>query len=136
MAIVNDNIFTRLSNFAGLTALVPAARIYSGKANEGTAVPFVVITRVSGAREASLSGPAGLAMPRFQFDAYSTTYDNAKAIADQIRYAIDGYSQGASNEQIKFGRVVDEADSIDNSTGTLLHRCRVDAVITHYEATS
>ena len=136
MAIVNDNIFTRLSGIVALTSLVPSTRIYSGKAIQGTGVPFIVIQRVSTERVGNLSGPSGLSFVRFQFDAYANDYESAKAIADQIRFALDGYVQGNNNEQIRFGRVLDEGDSVDNSTGALLHRCRIDAAITHREATS
>jgi hypothetical protein len=134
---INASIFTRLSGFAGLIALVPSARMYSGKANQGTAVPFLVVNRATGPREGSLSGPVGLATPRYQIDSYADNYDEAKSIADQVRYALDAFNAGsASNETVKFGRVVDESDTMDNSTGALLHRCRVDVVITHREATS
>ena len=136
MSFVTDSIYTRLSGFAGLTALI-STRIYYGKVPQAPTYPLLVYNRISGARAASLSGHAGLGMPRFQIDVYTTdTARAAKEIADQVRYALDGYRQGTTTDQIAFGRVVDEQDSVDNTTGTLLHRCRLDVLIDHAEASS
>jgi hypothetical protein len=89
--MIADALYTILSGFAGLTALV-STRIYPRRAPQEVTAPYVIFQRISTIRDHSHSGPSGLANPRYQFDAYAATPEEADAISDQIRLALDGYT--------------------------------------------
>jgi hypothetical protein len=136
MSLITDAIYTRLSGFAGLIALT-STRVYYAKAPPSPTAPFVVFNRISGSRVHSLAGPSGTGQPRFQFDCYAeASLSAAKAVADQVRYALDGYHATVGSETIKGVTSVDERDSVDATATPILHRVSIDLIISHAEATS
>ena len=62
--------------------------------------PLILYTKITGMRDHHLRGPSGHAHPRFQVEAWSKTYTEAKTLADAIREALDGYSGTASSTKI------------------------------------
>src|SRR5579871_3661640 len=77
-----------------------ADRVFPAPAPQGTVYPFVTWQRITGVRDQTLSGPSGMALPTFQIDAWcdsreqlqgGSAYMTARAIADAIRLALDGY---------------------------------------------
>jgi len=84
---IEDDIFTVLSNYAGLSALV-VARIYPIKAPQKPTYPMIVYTRISNNEVNALDGSAGLANSRFQMTTFAGTYSSASAVADQIKLAM------------------------------------------------
>jgi hypothetical protein len=62
--------------------------------------PLILYTRISGERDHVLQGPSGMAHPRFQLDAFAETYTGAKALANAIREALDGYRGTAAGTRI------------------------------------
>lgn len=78
------------------------------------------------------SGATGdLAHPRFQFDAWATTYASAKAITDQVRAALNGKTGSIGTSPyaltIRAALVEDERPSFDPATN--LYRCQSDFII-------
>lgn len=53
--------------------------------------PLHTYQRISGPRDHSHSGPSGLANPRFQINTYARKLTQAKAAAEELRRAMDGY---------------------------------------------
>ena len=135
MAELEAGLFSRLSNFAGLSSLV-SSRIYRGMAPQKPTLPFVVMQRIDGPRMQSLGGPIGIAQPRMQFDAYATTLDGAYAVATQIRYALDGYRATVATVVVHGSTMQTESDSIEEGIEPGLRRVSMDFLITHAEATS
>jgi hypothetical protein len=84
--MIEEDIYTALSGFAGLSALV-STRIYPKRAPQGATFPHVVYQRVSGARITNLDTES-IQNPRYQFDCWSTSYDEAKAVAVQLEAAL------------------------------------------------
>lgn len=78
---------------AGVTALVPAARIYAGKAKQSTAFPYIVITVVSDVPEHTLTGSIATTLrgARVQIDAYArdTATKSGYRLAGEISQAIE-----------------------------------------------
>lgn len=77
-----------------LKAFSPAiagGRIHPLELPQGTALPAVTYQRISGPRVRTLSGPGGKARARIQLDGWANTYAEAKALATQLRQALDGY---------------------------------------------
>ena len=134
--IVEEALYHRLANFAGLAALV-STRIYPMRLPPAVTLPAVTYQRVSGVRVQSLGGPTGLASPRFQISVWASTYSAAKAVATQIRYALDGFqgNMGAS-PFINVGGITleNELELIDPDTQ--LFHIPSDFTIWHAEATA
>lgn len=75
---------------AGIAAVV-GARVYPIKIPQGVNLACIVYTRISGRGDYHHGGPSGLAMPRFQIDAWAPTGDAATALANLIKDRINGY---------------------------------------------
>ena len=92
MAVIEQGLISYLQGFSGLTALV-STRTYGMVIPQGATLPCVVVQRISTPRTLTMdtSGATGdLTSPRFQFDAWAETQASTKAIADQIRAALNG----------------------------------------------
>ncbi len=86
---VSSDVFTRLSAFPGLVALL-AARVYPLLLPQEVVLPAISYQRISGVREQSLTGDSALQHPRFQFSCWAETYAEALAVAEQVRLALQG----------------------------------------------
>lgn len=88
-------IFTRLSTFAGLSALV-ATRVYPVNLPQDVAMPAISYRRINAARVSAMGVDTGLVRATFQFDCWSGghadgtggTFDEARAVADQVIAAL------------------------------------------------
>jgi phage tail sheath gpL-like len=107
MTVLDESLFSYLSNYAGLTALV-STRVYAFQIQQGATLPCVTFQRIDTPRElthdASGTG-SDLAHPRFQFDVWAETYAAAKAINDQVRAALNGKT-GLIGSQVETATVV------------------------------
>ena len=136
MATIEEGIKGRLTAFAGLVALI-STRTFEGGIPQGETLPCVTFNRISTPRihTHDTSGSTGLAHPRFQFDAWATTYASAKAITDQVRAALNGYkgtiTVGASTVKIQAALVDDER--VNHEPGTALKSLSSDYIIWHEE---
>ena len=72
--------------------------------------PLILFTKITGHRDHHLSGPSGVAHPRFQIEAWAETYAGAKELADAIREALDGYSGTAKSTAIHSCLIDSERD--------------------------
>lgn len=122
---------TYLSAYAGLQALV-GSRIYPQQLPEGVQLPAISYQRVSGPRIRSHSGPSELAHPRYQFNVWGDRYSDAKTVADQLRFALDGFRGTMGEVSVQAAFVEDDRDDFD--TVTQQHRVIVDAILWHQEA--
>lgn len=80
-----------LRNAAGVAALV-SARIYPGRAPSSANLsdgPYIIYMNVSRTRERHMGGGSGLALARYQLDAWAASYTEARALADAVRAALD-----------------------------------------------
>lgn len=134
MATVESLVYARLSAFAGLTALV-STRIYpAGKTPQPVTIPYVTYQRIDGFRVRHLGGPSGLAQPIIQVNSFSNVSPEAvRAIADQVRYALDGYASGAIKASTHQG---DRDLPPDMTTTPPILGLAADYRVTHTEATS
>jgi len=107
MSVLEESLYGYLSTYAGLTALV-SDRVYAFRIPQGATLPCVTFQRIDTPRilahDTSGIG-SNLAYPRFQFDAWATTYASAKAINDQIRAALNGKT-GLIGTQVETATVV------------------------------
>jgi hypothetical protein len=131
---VGAALYDRLSNFAGLSALV-STRIYPVLAPQSVTLPYLVYERISGTRIRALTSDTDLAHPRYQFTAFSSDYDESYAIIKQVRLALQRYS-GIHSTTSPSVTIVDctietETDLYDPQTE--LHQHIIDFSIWHRE---
>jgi len=88
--ILEEALFSHLSGYAGLTALV-GTRIYLGKAPEGAEKPYVVFQQVSGPRIHAMGSDPTISQPRYQFTAWAQTLLGAKTVSVQVIAALKNY---------------------------------------------
>lgn len=88
-----SSIYAILTAYAGLTALVPASRMWYSHAPRGTATPstfpYLTYRRITSTPENVLAGAPGIDQQRIQFDIYATTTQAAEAILVQLRLALN-----------------------------------------------
>lgn len=75
---------------AGIAAIV-STRVYPIKIPQGVKLASVVYSRISGQGIYHHGGDSGLAMPRFQIDAWGLTGDAATTLANLIKDRLSGY---------------------------------------------
>lgn len=88
-------IYTRLSTFAGLTALV-GNRTFPAQVPQNEDMPAVSYRRIAAERIEAMGVDTGLVRALFQFDCWSAehangtrgSFDEARAVADQVTLAL------------------------------------------------
>jgi hypothetical protein len=96
MAAAEENLYTELTGFAGLQALVANSdspityRVYPLLMPQDGTLPAVVYQRIVGTREVTLadSGGSGVERVLFQLTSWATTLDAAHDVAEQVRLAL------------------------------------------------
>lgn len=85
-------------------------RIFVTKADQNTASPYIVITRISHDPLKALDGTTGLRFTDVDIDCCATDYPTAVAVADAVREFLKDYSGSAGNETINAVLLNDEDD--------------------------
>jgi hypothetical protein len=90
--LIEETLFTRLSTFPGIIALV-GTRIYPIFMPQGVIYPAITYQRISTEpRESCMVSDVGIVKPRFQITAWGETFATAKAIVDQVRQALQRWN--------------------------------------------
>lgn len=101
---IEQDLFTRLSTYAGLTALV-GTRVYPlilPQTEGGPALPAVTYARVTEQREHAMGAhDPNIVVGYFQIDAWASSYSSAVAVRDQIVASLSRWSKDT-------GTVVDD----------------------------
>lgn len=112
-------------------------RVYPTALPQNPTLPAIVYQKIDAPRYHSHSGASGLASPRFQFRTWSTTYGEAKRIANAIRTEIDGKSfpeytlDDGKKIDIQSVLLEDETDDFDENSKH--YSTRLDFVVWHAE---
>jgi len=132
MAEIEQGIYARLSGQSGVTNLV-GTRIYPGVAPLNAAFPYLTYSKVSGIRIHAMESDPGLAHPRMRVSTWSTSYTQVKAIALQVRTALQDYS--ATTGGIPFQRIFFENEydlpEIDLGSKKITHQLVQDYIAWH-----
>lgn len=130
MAELEEAIYTRLADYEGLT-LLTSTRIYPLVIPQGPTYPLVTYQRIDGPREDALSSPMGLAHPRIQIDSWGKTYASAKAVATQVRGALQRWDDAAASPAVLDCLLDSDEDSYEADTN--IYRVRMDFIVWHRE---
>jgi len=99
-------------------AAVVGTDVYPVIAPQAVDPPFVTWRRSAVQREHSMSGPVGTPTVIMEVDAYATTYEAVRELADRIRLALDGYGGvPADSVEIKHVSLDNEADGFIQLAG-------------------
>lgn len=90
---IEQDLYLYLTTDPGISALA-GSRVYPVKLKEGATLPAVTYQRVSTARTYAHAAASGLAHPLFQITAWGKQYEEARALADAIIAALNGYRGG------------------------------------------
>jgi hypothetical protein len=91
VSFIHNAIYTRLTNFAGLQALV-STRIYYNHAPQQATYPCVIFTRITTRHVQDYQGKGGLGDSIFQIDSLGLEKNTLESIAEQVRLALQGYA--------------------------------------------
>jgi hypothetical protein len=116
---------------ADTTVKAITTRCYPATLPQDPTYPLIVYYKVTGMRDHHLQGPSGLAHPRFQVEAWATTYDAAKALANAIREALDGYS--GTQGTVRIGSILIESERDTYEDAVSCHRVIMDFYVWHSE---
>jgi hypothetical protein len=86
--MIETSLFTRLSGFGGLSALV-ATRIYPMLLPQEPQYPAVTYAFVSGVPVAAMGADTGVTRKRLRVTAWSKTYAEMTSVADQVRLCLE-----------------------------------------------
>src|SRR3990167_5508763 len=95
---INSALYSRLSGYAGLTALV-STRIYPELRDQGAAAPNVTIHEISAVPVHAMGADPGLIRLRMQVSSWDSTYDGARLVARQVGTALSRWSDSGTGIQ-------------------------------------
>lgn len=101
MAALYASIYSQATTFAGLTALI-GTRCYPGPLPQGATLPALTYQEVGGSEP---TGSTGSYQTRVQFDAWGSTYMQARAVAEQVEAAFVDVAVGGDVRLIGGKRV-------------------------------
>lgn len=128
---IDSAIYTRLSGFAGLAALV-STRIYPAPIPQSPTYPLVTYMQVSGVRGYVYGNQDGFVQGRWQVDSWSTTSTGARALAEQVRLALSNYKGTSDSVVIDLITIENELKDYDDDAS--LHRVIQDYFVTYRES--
>jgi len=86
---IQDDLYSILSNAAGVTALV-GTRIYPGIAAQDAASPLIVYKHISGVNRNQLNGSKIATSHRIQIQSWAAKPSTARSVIDAVETALDG----------------------------------------------
>jgi len=116
MAELETAIYTRLAAYEGLTALI-STRIYPMILPQNPTYPAVTYQRTDGVRESGMTTEHGMAHPGIQIDSWDKTYAGAKAVATQVRGALQRWSSEAADPIVLDCFLESDGDNYEPDTG-------------------
>jgi len=96
MASVEKSIHTKMAGTTAITDLV-STRIYPFASRQGDALPRVTYFVVSSNPVNASTGSTGTVQSMIQVDVWAASASSAKAVADAIFTALDGFDDTATN---------------------------------------
>lgn len=123
--MIEEAVYTRLSGYAGLSALV-STRIYpAGEVPQGAVKPYVTYQLISSPRNSVMSRDT-VTRPRFQITAWADDYLDAKNVKEQVRLALQRFSGTVSGMVIQAVFIISEYDTFDEES-------RVNGIVQDFE---
>lgn len=126
---IEETLYSRLSGYAGLTALV-STRVYPNIKPQDAELPAVSYRRISSLRYSAMSIDTGVVKARFQIDAWAATYDGVSALRDQVRAAMQRW-RTETGTVVQDSFILNETDLYEDDTKQ--HHIAIDVEINYIE---
>jgi len=123
-------LHAHLRDCVGLTALI-STRMYPVILPQDPTYPAISYQRIDGPREHAISSDAGLAHPRIQIDSWGKHVGDCKAVATQVRNALQRWADMTSSPVVLDCFLECDEDSYEPETN--IYRVRQDWIIWHRE---
>lgn len=117
MAELEAALLTRLTAYGDLTALI-SSRVYPLILPQEPTYPAVTYQRIDGPREHGMTQDHGLPHPRIQIDSWGKTYASAKAVATQVRGALQRWSDAGASPVVLDCFLESDEDGYEPEAGT------------------
>lgn len=129
--MIQELIYTRLSGFAGLSALV-GNRIYPKNLPQDAVRPAIVYQLIAQEtpQPQQVVGATDLIRARYQFDCWADTFRAARNVRDQLRLALKRW-QTAGPPVVQVAFALSEIDLFEDDTR--LFNCSADFEINYEE---
>jgi len=115
---------------ARLMAQIANTKVDWGMTAQGVTLPRIVLYRISGGDDYTMSGRTGYTQTRVQVDCYASSVGAAKLLGRQVKAALSGYRSGA----IKGAFLSNERDlSPETTDADTIGRVSLDFFIHHQE---
>jgi hypothetical protein len=98
-----------------------------------SAVPAIVLTKVSSIRDYHMAGSSGLVTTRVQVDCWALTFASAVAVARAVRVALSGSTFSDSGVEVQGAFLDGERHFFEEATAERFHRVSLDFEIWHSE---
>jgi hypothetical protein len=96
-------------------------RFYPVKLPQEPTLPAITYRRLSpGASDMTLDGPGGLKEPRIRLDVWDTSFTGARAIAEAVKTALNGFRGVCGDQELQGVFLAAEQDLYEDDTE--LHR--------------
>jgi hypothetical protein len=87
---MEEALIARLLGIAAVSGMV-GTRVYPGSRPQGSALPAVVLNRISGGPLYADDGEVGLEQARIQIDCWAATYSAAKKLARAVTASLSAF---------------------------------------------
>lgn len=109
------HVFLRLVTAPRVARLV-GFQVYPIAVPKNAVLPFCIYKRQNITRESHLAGPMFMPLVSLQIASWSTNYDGARELADEVRLALDGATGTLAGVTIEDMRLVSETDDFLDPT--------------------
>jgi hypothetical protein len=106
---MEEAIIARLLADSGLAAIV-GTRVFPGSRPQGSALPAVVMNRISGGPLYADDGEVGLEQARIQIDCWAESYGEAKLLARAVTACLSAFDGTVGATTFEFIELENERD--------------------------
>lgn len=99
----------------------------------GAELPAITLHRITGQRDATMTGRTGLVSSTVQIDVWGATYSQAKKLARAVIPALPQASVTAGGVTLQGIFIDSESDSFEGNDPAPLYRTRIDISVWHQE---
>lgn len=135
MSLIEEALYSRLQAVNGVTNLV-STRVYANAVPQNVTYPCVSYQHIASPRDYAMGGQTGLVDARVQVNSWAESYSGVKAVAEQIRLALSGWSGTAKSVTVDVVWHYGDQDIYDpmEQTATPVFGIATDYGITYREA--
>lgn len=125
--MIEQALYTRLSGFAGLITVL----IYPDILPQNAVLPAVTFQKITTERVSAMGSDTGIARARFQMDSWGRDYAGVKAVAAQVRAALQRFRGTIGSDEILEVFILNEVDLFEPDT--LIFHTAQDYEVNHRE---